>query len=82
MRTPDGKGKGRPPEAARGGGQPRPDPLAEALDVNRDGVIDTEELAGAEKLLQKLDRDGDGKLSREEATGRKGGGKGGERRQK
>jgi hypothetical protein len=50
--------------------------------VNRDGVIDTEELAGAEKLLQKLDRDGDGKLSREEATGRKGGGKGGERRQK
>lgn len=83
MRTPDGKGKGRPPEPARGGGgQPRPDPLAEALDVNRDGVIDTEELAGAEKLLRKLDRDGDGKLSREEATGRKGGGKGGERRQK
>lgn len=49
------------------------DHLADALDANRDGIIDSEELSNAPALLRKLDRDGDGKLSREEATGRKGG---------
>ena len=85
MRPPRGEdggggGKGRPDDSGRGGGgPPRPDPLAEALDANRDGVIDAEELADAEKLLRKLDVNGDGKLSREEATGRKAGGAGGGR---
>ncbi len=61
-------------EGGRGGGAPGPDPLAEALDANRDGVIDAGEMADAEKRLRRLDADGDGRLSREEMTGRKGGG--------
>ncbi|MCB1065453.1 MAG: YHYH protein, partial [Verrucomicrobiae bacterium] len=77
---------GRPPRPGGGGSEMRPpgggggperaDPLADALDRNRDGIIDADELADAERALRKLDLDGDGKLSREEATGRKGGGKG------
>lgn len=50
---------------------------ANALDRNRDGVIDANELRDATELLQQLDRNRDGKLSREEVTGRRGGGKGG-----
>ncbi len=54
-----------------------PGPLAEILDVNRDGVIDSEEIANAVEQLKKLDVNGDGELSREEAIGKKGGKKGG-----
>ncbi len=78
-------GRGGPERRPPDGGErrpPRPDPLVEALDSNRNGVIDAEELENAENLLRKLDIDGDGQLSREEATGRKPGGEGGERRQR
>jgi hypothetical protein len=50
----------RPP-----GGRPAP-PLLAALDLNKDGVIDADELAKASESLKKLDKNGDGKLTEEE----------------
>jgi len=41
-------------------------PLLEALDANHDGVIDETEIANASAALKKLDKNGDGKLTREE----------------
>ena len=49
----------------RGRGGPR-NPVILALDVNRDGEISTDEIETAAMALKKLDRDGDGKLTREE----------------
>lgn len=48
-----------------------------ALDSNRDGYLDKEELAEATEKLMTLDRNGDGQLDRDEATGRGPGGGGG-----
>ncbi len=51
---------------------PRPDgprprmPLIAALDANADGVIDADEINNASAALKKLDKNGDGKLTREE----------------
>ena len=42
-------------------------PLFESLDLNTDGVIDAEEIAKASESLKKLDRNGDGKITRDEA---------------
>jgi hypothetical protein len=59
----DGKPPGdgpRPP-----GGRPAP-PIIAALDLNKDGVIDAEELAKASESLKKLDKNGDGKLTEDE----------------
>lgn len=56
---------GRGP-GGRGGFGNFPNPLFEALDSNSDGVISAEELQNAAAALKKLDRDGDGKLTREE----------------
>lgn len=62
----------RPPPREEGGPQgergrmPPPPPLLAALDVNRDGVIDSAEIDGAPAALRKLDKDGDGKLSPKE----------------
>ena len=54
----------------RGGGPPLGPPpgmqLVEALDVNRDGVLSSEEIKMAAQRLKTLDRNGDGKLSRQE----------------
>ena len=42
-------------------------PIIEALDLNHDRLIDAAELAKASESLKKLDKNGDGKISREEA---------------
>ncbi|HEV2694187.1 MAG TPA: EF-hand domain-containing protein [Verrucomicrobiae bacterium] len=82
---------GGPPEGAPGGGQGghggpggpgghRPLPaIINALDANHDGVIDADEIANASAALKTLDKNGDGKLTRDEymgkPPGRPGGGK-------
>ena len=54
-----GRGPGR-------GGPPRGMPIMMILDENCNGVVDVDEIARAPQLLLKLDRDGDGRLTREE----------------
>ncbi len=64
-----------PPAGAPPHGGPRPGdanhphpvpPVIAALDVNGDGVIDASEIANATAELKTLDKNGDGKLTREE----------------
>ncbi len=55
----------------------RPNPIIEALDLNKDGVIDAEELAKASESLKKLDKNGDGKLTPDEFRPMRPGGAGG-----
>jgi hypothetical protein len=43
-----------------------PPPLFAALDANRDGVIDETEIANASAALRTLDKNGDGKLTKDE----------------
>jgi hypothetical protein len=57
---PDGR-PGRP-EAGR---RPPP-PIIAALDLNHDGVISADEIAKAPESLKKLDKNGDGQLTRDE----------------
>ena len=52
--------------AYRSAQPPPPSPLVSALDRNHDGVIDAAEMATASQALQTLDRNGDGKLTRDE----------------
>ncbi len=56
---------GGPPHG-RHGHRPPPDALFMALDVNHDGVIDSNEIANASAELLTLDKNGDGKLTRDE----------------
>ncbi len=58
------KGDG-PREGQRPPG-PMPMPLLPALDADGDGIISAEEMKNATAALQKLDKNGDGKLTREE----------------
>jgi len=48
------------------GGHRPPPPVIAALDANRDGVIDADEIANASKALKSLDKNGDGKLTQDE----------------
>jgi hypothetical protein len=48
------------------GGQRPMNPIVEALDLNKDGIIDADEIAKASASLLKLDKNGDGKLTPEE----------------
>ena len=55
----------------------QPPAIIAALDANHDGVIDADEIANASAALKKLDKNGDGKLTREEYMGPRPGGQGG-----
>lgn len=77
------RGQGGRPRARggqRGGGGPA-DPLAEAIDTNKDGVLSADELAKASTSLKSLDTDGDGTIDADEVRtamrARFGGGPGG-----
>ena len=66
-------GEGRPSQGgpgAQGGsgqrGERPPFPLVDAIDSNRDHVIDASEIANASANLKKLDKNGDGKLTADE----------------
>ncbi|HUS36917.1 MAG TPA: EF-hand domain-containing protein [Verrucomicrobiae bacterium] len=54
----------------------RPPPIIAALDANKDGIIDATELANATAALTTLDKNGDGKLTRDELMGERGEGQG------
>jgi hypothetical protein len=49
-----------------GGDQPPVSLVSEALDTNKDGVIDASEIANAPRALLTLDKNGDGQLSYDE----------------
>jgi Spy/CpxP family protein refolding chaperone len=59
------------------GGQRMMNPLLEALDLNKDGTIDAEEMTKAAESLKKLDKNGDGKLTADEYRPPRMGGMGG-----
>ena len=59
-----GPGQGGFP--GRPGGQPPRNPLATVLDADGDGVISANELKNASKALSRLDRNRDGKITRDE----------------
>lgn len=42
-------------------------PILNAVDTNQDGVLSAAEIAGSAAQLKKLDKNGDGKLTRDEA---------------
>jgi hypothetical protein len=83
-----GAAQGGPGKGGNGGGQggpqggPRgkrpPSPIIEALDLNKDGVIDASEIAKAAKSLLKLDKNGDGKLTEDEFRPKRPDGPGGQ----
>jgi hypothetical protein len=57
---------GQRPGAPRGTFTPPSNPFFDALDANKDGEISADELNNAVAALKKLDKDSDGKLTREE----------------
>lgn len=56
-------------------------PIIVALDLNRDGSIDAEEIAKAAESLKKLDKNGDGKITPDEYRPPRPGAFGGPRRE-
>ncbi len=54
------------PAAAAGRGGMIPSPIITAMDLNKDGAIDADELSKASAALKTLDKNGDGKLSSDE----------------
>ncbi|MBP7864831.1 MAG: hypothetical protein KA419_02695 [Acidobacteria bacterium] len=69
--APGGEGLGRPGEDASPGSvgrrqrPPRP-PIDLALDANQDGILSADEIANAPGALKTLDKNGDGRLTRDE----------------
>ena len=72
-----GPGGAGGPGGPRGMGQRPPNPVIEALDLNKDGTIDGDEIAKASDSLKKLDKNGDGKLTPDEFRPQRPGGPGG-----
>lgn len=69
---PDGGQPGDGPPPGQGfHHRPPPLPLAQALDVNHDGVIDSNEIANASAELLTLDKNHDGQLTRDEYMGKR-----------
>jgi hypothetical protein len=65
--SPDGgPPNGGPPPGQGFHHRPPPLPLAQALDVNHDGIIDSNEIANASAELLTLDKNGDGQLTPDE----------------
>lgn len=60
------------PADAQGQRRGERSPIIAALDANGDGVIDANEINNAPAALRKLDKNGDGKLTREELRGERG----------
>lgn len=74
-------GPGGPGGDRRGPGGQRPVmPIIAALDLNKDGTIDADEIAKASASLKTLDKNGDGKLTTEEIHPQHPGGPGGQER--
>lgn len=64
-------------EAERPEGRQRPmHPIVAALDTNKDGVLDDKEIAAAPTALKSLDKNSDGKITREEMAPARGEGRG------
>ncbi|MDB6056066.1 MAG: hypothetical protein JWN25_3589 [Verrucomicrobiales bacterium] len=59
-------GPGGPGGNMQGAGGPPPSPLLQALDLNSDGIIDSDEIRKAPMSLKKLDKNGDGRLTSDE----------------
>src|SRR5436190_15048618 len=57
----------------------RMSPILNCVDVNQDGTVSASEITGATAQIRKLDKNGDGKLTQDEAGLQIGGGRGGGR---
>ena len=66
--------KGDDPRTGRKVPPPPPSRQVEAVDANHDGELSAEEIAGASQAFLKLDKNGDGKLDRDELRPRGPGG--------
>lgn len=66
--TPGPDGPGSPPRGGQDGRRPAP-PVFRALDTNRDGVIDADEIANAPAALKTLLKSGSSTLSVEDLVG-------------
>jgi Ca2+-binding EF-hand superfamily protein len=53
----------------------RMDPILAAVDTNGDGVISADEIRNSAAAIRKLDRDGDGRVTRDEAMPARGRGR-------
>lgn len=67
LAQPEGEGRRGPGGPGGPGGFRMPNPLFDAIDADMDGTITSAELEKAAAALKKLDKDGDGKITREEA---------------
>ena len=74
----------KPADAGKGQRRGSGNPVIAALDANHDGEIDATEINNAPAALRKLDKNGDGKLTRDELrpANRNGNGGGGGQKKK
>jgi len=66
QRGPNANQQGGPSGGPQGGHPHPPLPIMQSLDANHDGVVDATEIANASAALKTLDKNGDGKLTRDE----------------